>query len=229
MEKAGYTIKLEEYSPLGDFIQPSFTRDKSVFLSHFTKFNEEFANKFTEKLAFVKELESTFQLSEQQKETTKSLYLQAAKLSDDLNFTSLYFKDAGLSTAAITAIKKDINNHNIEGALLKTESLKQYIVANQQALEEQGMPNIFPDKLSNYLVDLAKKNKDQSEFMKAHKELTDANMVHYVELYSYISQIAQKGKVIFKNTVYADEYNISKYLKKMRASKKAAPNTPPTP
>ena len=229
MEKAGFTIKLEEYTTLGDFILPSFTRDQSVFLTHFTKFDAAFLTKFTTKLAFVKELESSFLITEQQKDTTKSLYLQATALNNDLNFTSLYFKDAGFSSTAITDLKKDLNNHNIEGAVLKIESLKQYIVANQPALEAQGMPHDFPVKLNDYKIDLEKKNKDQNEYMKAHKELTDANMAHYVELYSYISQIAQKGKVIFKKTVYADEYNISKYLKKMRGGNGGAAPSTPTP
>ncbi len=228
METTGFTIKLEEYTTLGDFILPSFTRDQSVFVTHFTKFDGTFLSNFTAKLAFVKELESTYQLTEQQKNTTRNLYLQAAELNNDLNFTSLYFKDAGLSTTVITALKKDINNHNIEGAVLKIESLKQFIVANQPLLEDQGMPHNFPAKLTGYKVDLQTKNKDQNEYMKAHKELTDANMTHYTELYGYISQIAQKGKVIFKKTVYADEYNISKYLKKMRANNGSTP-TPTTP
>lgn len=55
--------------------------------------------------------------------------------------------------------------------------------------------------------------------MKRTKKFTDTNKVHYQELYGYISQIATKEKFMFKGNIIQEEYNISKYLSKMRSNK----------
>ena len=51
------------------------------------------------------------------------------------------------------------------------------------------------------------------------KQLTEANTVHYNALYAFISKIATKGKLVFKNTVTQDEYTISKSISRMRAAR----------
>ncbi|WP_395074829.1 hypothetical protein [Flavobacterium sp.] len=114
----------------------------------------------------------------------------------------------------------------IEGAILKIESLKQFITANQPLLEEEGMASTFPAQLATHKTSFELKNKDQSEYMKQLKTLTDDNKAHYDELYDYISKVANKGKLLFKESRFKDEYNITKNLGKMRIFKQAQPATP---
>ena len=225
MAKSGFTIRQEEYTTLADFIISSFIRDQEKFTARFPKFNAAFLAAFTAKLDVLKELESTLLISEEQKATTAALYQEATELNNELNFVSNYLQDAGLNQAIITPLKNDLFAHNIEGAVLKIESIKQYLVANQPALEDEGMAPDFPSKLADHKISLAKKNKEQNEFMKSHRELTDANLAHYDELYDFITKIANKGKLLFKNTVYQNEYSITQNLQKMRAAS-PKPNQP---
>jgi hypothetical protein len=210
-------VRKEEYTVLGDFILTSYSRDLVTISTRFPKLGTAFKDEFVAKLNFVKALESGLVLKENQKEATSSLYQEAGELNGELNFVSSYFKDAGLNTALVTDLKNDLFNHNIEGALLKIEGLKQYIVAHLVALVEEGMEEHFPDKLTDHKVSLTAKNNAQNALINDHKELINANVAHYDALYSFIASIAEKGKLVFKGTVYQDEYTISKVMKRMRA------------
>jgi hypothetical protein len=222
----GFSVNLEEYTTLGDFIQPSFTRDLPIFTARFTNFNAAYLAKFNTKLEFVKKLESSIVVTEQQKKVTASLYAEASDVNNELNFLKENFKDAELNTKIITDIKNNLFAHNIEAAGLQLEGLRQFVIANQTALQSQGMAANFATQLQTHQTSLAAKNKDQSEFMKKNKKITDTNRAHYDELYGYIKQIATKGKLLFKDSIIKEEYNISKYLSKMR-SHKGGNDSPP--
>ena len=223
---AGFKIRKEEYIALADFILPSFTRDLAKFQERFPKFNAAFLEAFKTKTAFVKELESRLLITEKQKTATASLYAETAVLNTELNFLKENFKDANLNTNIITEIKDDLFSHNIEGAVLKIESLKQLIIANQIVLEEEGMASTFPAQLATHKSSFETKNRDQSEYMKQLKKLTDDNTAHYDDLYEFIAKVTNKGKLLFKESRIKEEYTISKNLGKMRASKQASSTTP---
>jgi hypothetical protein len=215
----GFKIRKEEYSTLADFMLPSFTRDQATFQQRFPKFDNTFLQAFIAKTAFIKTLESSLVITEQQKNATASLYLEASVLNTELNFLKQYFKDANLNTSIITDIKDDLQSHNIEGAVLKIESLKQFITANQAILVQEGMAANFTTQLEAHKVSFEQKNTDQSEYQKQIKTLTDNNKVHYEALYDFISKIATKGKLLFPDSRIKDEYNISKNIAKMRVAK----------
>ena len=218
---AGFTVRKEEYTALADFMLPSFTRDLALFQERFPKFNAAYLALFNAKTDFVKELESSIVVTEKQKNATAALYAEATTLGNELSFLKENFKDAGLNTSIVTNLKNDLSAHNIEGAVLKIESLKQYITANQTALEEEGMASTFAAQLATHKTSFELKNKDQSEYMKQLKTLTDDNKAHYDELYEYITKVASKGKLLFKDSRIKEEYNITKNLGKMRAAKQA--------
>ena len=212
-------LRKEEYTALGDFILPSFVRDQATIVAVFPKFDDAFLNAFTTKLAFVKQLESSLIKTEEQKGITSSLYQTAADLNAKLTVMNSYIADADLSTAIITNLKNDIYNRKIEGAILKIEALIQYITSNQRVLEAEGMPRDFATTLTNYKVELETKNGLQNQYMNSLKQLTETNGKHYEELYGFIAKIANKGKLVFKNTVIQDEYTITKSISRMRAAK----------
>lgn len=215
----GFTIKKEEYTPLADFILPSITRDLAAFTARFPKINLAYLDAFTAKLQFVKELEAQLVIQENQQAATAALYKEAAELNTELNFLKENFKDAALNTATIIELKAALTTHNIEGALLIIEALKQFIIAHQLQLQDEGMTPLFPAKLQDHITSLAALNVQQNQYMNARKTLTDKNKTHYNELYIYITNICNKGKILFKETVTQNEYNISKTIKKMKTSK----------
>ena len=174
-------VRIEEVSVMGDFVLTSYARDFNVIKSKFSKMDEAFRDGFIAKLDFVKVLESGLLLSENRKGVTASLYKEAKLLNEDLNFLSIYFNDASLDPAIVTALKHDLFVHNIEAVILKLEGLQQFVVANQTALTAHGMDAGFATVLTDYKVSLALKNKAQNELINNRKQLTDANRTHYDE------------------------------------------------
>jgi hypothetical protein len=215
-------VKIEEVAPYGDFVLTSYARDFDAIKAKFPKMDNAFRDGFIAKLDFVKELESSLVLTESQKAVTESLYAEAKRLNTDLNFLSAYFADASLNTAIVTGLKNDLLNRNIEGAILKIESVKQFVASNQAALIAQGMDANFADVLTDYKVSLTQKNNEQNELFNNRKQLTDANQVHYDELLKMIKKIVRNGKLVFKGSVTQDEYTTGKIVQRMRAAKKKA-------
>lgn len=216
----GFKVRFEEYTPLGDFIMTSFVRDQPKIVDKFPKFNEAFLTAFQTKLAEVKVLESTLELTEEQKKATFELYAEADEVNKELNFLNSYFKDAGLSTDAVSDLKKSLSRGNIEGALLEMNDVKQYIEAHLDALIEEGMAADYPARLQAHRVSMAAKNALQNSVINTRKQLVEANLTEYKNLYGYISKVAAKGKLVFANSVIEDEYNITKLIQKMRAPKR---------
>jgi len=214
---AGINPRKEEYTTLGDFIKVSFVRDQPLIVARFPKMNAAFLTGFTGKLTEVRVLESGLVLTEQQKANKVSLDAEAAGLNKELNFLSSYFADAGLDTEVVSALKKDLSKGNIEGAVLKIESVKQYVVANQAALVAEGMAAGFAATMTGHKTSLEQKNTAQNSVLNSHKTLIDNNKDKYAELYGFIAKIAKNGKLVFDGTVTEDEYTISKIIKRMRS------------
>lgn len=211
-------FRKEEYTALGDFILPSFERDQATIVALFPKFDSVFLTAFTTKLSFVKQLESNLVKRLEQKNVTISLYQIASDLSNQLSILNSYMADAGLPTNIISALKRDLHDHNIEGAILKLEGLLQVVRNNQTVLEAEGMLTDFGRTLADYKVQLETKNGLQNQYMNSLKQLTESNGSHYEELYGFIVKITTKGKLVFKGSVVKDEYTISKSIRRMRAA-----------
>jgi hypothetical protein len=188
--------------------------------------NAGYLDAFRNQLVVVKKLEGTLKLTEDQKSATAELYAEADVVNKDLNFLSSYFRDAGLPTEAITQLKKSLTKSNIEGALLEMNNVKQYVEANQAALEAEGMSAGYPSELEGHRVSMAAKNTLQNSVLNSRKLLVDANKGDYKALYEFIKTVAEKGKLVFKGTVIEDEYSITKLIGRMRAPKKGGGNGP---
>ena len=216
----GFSVRSEEYAPLGDFLRVSFVRDQAAIEVRFKKLDATYLAAFDGQLEVVKKLEGTLKLTEDQKKATAELYAEADVVNKDLNFLSSYFKDAGLPTGAISSLKKSLKSGNIEGALLEMKDLRQYVIANQAALVDEGMDAGYELELKGHIDSMEALNTLQNSVLNARKQLVDANMADYKKLYEFISTIAEKGKLVFKGTVVEDEYNITKLVGRMRAPKK---------
>lgn len=222
----GFSVRSEEYAPLADFLMVSFVRDQASILLRFKKLDAAFLGEFQGQLVLVKALEGTLKLSEDQKKATAQLYAEADVVNKGLNFLSVYFKDAALPTVAITGLKKTLNSSNIEGALLEMKDLKQYITAHEAALIDEGMAVGYVAELEGHIVSMAVLNTTQNSVMNIVKQLVSANKSDYKKLYAYITTVARNGKLVFKDTVVADEYSITKLIGKMRAPKKGGGDLP---
>lgn len=220
-------LKIEEFSPVAGFLKDSFAVDRVALASKFAKFTPQFEADFNAQRLLVNNLDSTLVLTQEQKEVTALLYSKADEINTELNFLSFYFRDAGLDASLITKIKKNLTARNIEGACLKLSDIIQYINANQTLLESKGMASTYSADLANSKLYLETKNEVQNTVKNAVKSLYNANRASYDNLYSYISTICDAGKIMYKGQVKADEYTISKIIKRMRSNNKGGGNTTP--
>ena len=212
-------IRKEEYTSLGDFVRKSFVRDQAIIMERYPKLNAAFLADFTAKLEEVKTLESGLVLTDKQKTITANLYAEAAELNRELNFLKSYTDAAGLNTGIIIILKNDLARNNIEGAVLKIESLRQFVRENLETLIEEGMAANFPATLEEYKSSLAEKNAQQNVFMNERKELTGSNITHYNILYGYLSKIMNAGKLVFEDSIKKDEYSVRRLVSRMRSPK----------
>ena len=222
-------IRNEEYSTLGGFLIESFGDDKSVIEIRFPKLNDVYFGAFRDQLQKVKNLEGTLKLTEQEKKATESLYAEAYEVNVELNFLSSYMKDAGLSTDAVSKLKRSLTTSNIEGAVLQLKDVKGYVVDNLTALVAEGMSADYPAKMEDHIVSMDTKNILQNKVMEARKGLVKANKDDYKKLYDFISTVAEKGKLVFAGDIKEDQYNITKLLKKMRAPNNGGGGDSPKP
>jgi hypothetical protein len=225
----GFTIKIEEYAPLGDIILFNYTRDLPTIVTRYPKLNEAYKASFAAKLETIKTQEKNLVITKQKKAITTSLYYEADELVEELIFVKDYIEDAGLDNSIVTALIRDLRSRNIEGACDKIETLKQYIQANQAPILEEGMAPAFPSTLESHKTSLAQKNKDQKTTSDSGIIVTGNNNSNYTDLYNDIINIADKAKKVFKNTPFEDQYVISKILQSMRSANKGVGSNTPTP
>ncbi len=212
-------VKKEEYTSLGDFIKKNFIKDQAAIMERYPKLNADFLANFTTALEEVKVLESGLVLTQEQKKVTASLFAEATILNKELNFVKSYINHAGLETFIIQELKEDLVRDNIEGAVLRIESLKQFISKHLLTLVNEGMASNFPEILETHKINLAEKNALQNDFMNKRKALTEANKSKYKVLYEFILKIVDAGKLVFDGTITADEYSLTKNISRMRAAR----------
>lgn len=222
------TIRKEEYAPLADFIKESFVKDQDAIMIRYPKMDASFLADFEAKIEVIKRLESSLVITEEQKNATASMYEEANELNNELNFLNSYIKEAKLTANGIVSdLKKDLKSSNIEGAILKIETVRQYVVAHEAVLIAEGMNPNFATTLANHNTSLIEKNKSQNKLINARKELTEANKKEYSDLYKSIVKIARAGKLVLNGSIRKDEYTITKITSRMRAAKKNNAATPP--
>jgi len=201
-------LRIEEYLPVGSFLETSFSRDRAELEEDFSEFTETYENDFKNQLHIVSELEDSLVLTEEQKGVTKSLYAASGAMSKELNVLAFHFKRAKLDTKIITKAKKDLTKGNAEGANLKIKAIIQMIDSKTEALESKGMKSGYSSQLNIKNIDLLAKNVLQNKLMDDRGQLAENNSGVYKALYEYISTIATAGKIIYAGQGKRDEYVI---------------------
>ena len=212
------SIKLENYVPIADMLDTSLTRDLTIFNTEIGSFNEDYLAAFRLLKGQVRELDQANTILQQQKVITKKLYAAADAFKKPLSLFLQIAKKTDIDLKLIKGLTADLTARNIEGAMLKMTKLKQIIEANESILVEKGMKNAFSVVLEDTFNIFMIKSNEQNTLMSQRKLLVSHNSSKYDELYEYISDICATGKILFKGEVKADEYIISKIIKRLRAN-----------
>lgn len=211
--KVSNNLKKESYTAVAEFMLVSFERDLSEFTKSFKTVDTEYLSKFKSAIAEAKSLGSAMAIQAEQKNVTKKLYEYADQLKDMIAFLKRYAEKANLETTILGRIATSLRAKNIEKSVIDTRAALPYFIENKDKMTD--MPEGFLDKIEPIIDNFEKLNISQNSLMNQRKQITSESKDVYQKLYVYISEIADMGKMIYKQSTKKDEYTISKILSRM--------------
>lgn len=212
-------IKQEEYLPLAKDLMASFNRDLTDFENEDHNYSQTYKDAFQAKITEVEQKEASNTALVQQKQITQDLYLLGENLKKPLKSLRIRIERAAIPTKLTVQILKDIKSRNFEGVSEKLGNLISLVDNNSAALEAKGMKNTVPQDLQNAQTNIAAKADEQTQLMKKVASIVNSNNELYDQLYQFISEICEDGKLIYEGEQKADEYTIKKMLAKLHANK----------
>jgi len=202
------------------FLKTNFLADREEIEQVFQEFDTDYEKQYVTQIETVKKLDRRFAKTQQQVGASQALYNFSDTINTEMNVVSFKFKSAGLDTALIATVKKDLKNLDIEGAVEKITTLSQVIAENAVVLQPKGIAPDYPSKLIEKGEKLLGLNVQQNKLMDEGEKMTDANKKEYDKLRKMVSKIIGAGKIVFKDEKRADFYNLRKLIRRMRAPEK---------
>jgi len=203
------------------FLKTNFLADREEIEQVFQEFDTDYEKEYVAQIETVKKLDRRFAKTQQQVGASQALYNFSDTINTEMNIVSFKFKSAGLDTALIATVKKDLKNLDIEGAVEKITTLSQVIAENAVVLQPKGIAPDYPSKLIENGEKLLGLNVQQNKLMDDGEKMTDTNKKEYDKLRKMVSKIIGAGKIVFKDEKRADFYNLRKLIRRMRAPEKS--------
>ena len=183
-------LKQENYVTIADFMVASLERDLADFTAIYKTINKDYLSGFKNAIAQVREFSSTTFSRVEQKQTTQSLYKKADELSHKITLLKSYAKR--------------------EGATKELREVLPYI--QNIATELADMPDDFLSTITPTVAEMEALNTKQNVLINKNKLNTADKKPLYSNLYKYISEVAEAGKIVYNGNTKKDEYIISKIL-----------------
>ncbi|BEV04622.1 hypothetical protein [Chryseobacterium gambrini] len=212
-------IQKEEYVPIADALLRSLTRDIDIFESSNHLFNSAYLTAMQNKTDQVRAKETGDALLVQQKQATQDLYVLGNELNKPMKLLDMVVKKANVKTTLPSDVLKKIKNRNFEGALLTLKALKDVVASQSDVLISNGMKADTVTVLENAFAAITAKSNEQTSLQQQRKAFTSENKELYKELYTYISEVAKLGKIIFQGEQKASEYTLENLIAMVHSSK----------
>lgn len=203
-------LKQENYVTVADFMVASLERDLNDFTKFYKTMNSNYLEGFKNAIAQVREFSSTTFSRVEQKQTTQKLYQLADELAHKITLLKSYAKRAKKDAPTLTSIYKQLRSRNIEGATKELREAMPYI--QNIAPELADMPDDFLNGIPDTITQMEELNTKQNVLINKNKLNTADKKPLYNALYTYISDVAEAGKIIYKDNTKKDEYIITKIL-----------------
>lgn len=208
-------LKQENYIAVADFILVSFEKDLSSFKEVFKTMNENYLERFKTLIEDAKNSVSSTEIKMRQKDVTKQLYEKIKNLNEILSLLKKYAKRVNVDVSMLNDIILNLKKKNVEGAIKLLRDAFPYLLSISNKLVD--MPDNFLNKIYPLISNLENLNIEQNTLMNQSKEVNNERKPIYKNLYKYISEIAEAGKVIYKNSYKKDEYTISKIIARVQS------------
>jgi len=213
-------ILKEEYVPIADALLASFRRDLPQLEAENHLYNADYLLAMQNKTDEVRAKESGDATLAQQKLTTKELYTLGNTLVKPMKLLNIVFDKAGMENPLASDVLKKVNSRNFEGTLKNLKSLKEVVASQSTLLTSAGMKANTEAMLQDAFDAITAKSNEQSNLQQQRKAFSSENQGVYRELYSYISQVAKIGKIVFQGEQKASEYTIENLIAMVNASRK---------
>ncbi|MDO4728956.1 MAG: hypothetical protein Q4B43_08150 [Bacteroidota bacterium] len=207
-------LKQENYTVVADFIAASFEKDLTDFTAVFKTMDINYLERFKKSINEAKNSVSATEIKMKQKEATKKLYEKSKKLYESIYLLKKYAKRADTDVSMLDDIISNLKKKNIEGAIKLLRDAFPYLMSISNKLVD--MPDDFLNRIFPIISKLENLNIEQNILMNESKEKNNERKPIYKNLYKYISEIAEAGKVIYKNSYKKDEYTISKIISRIQ-------------
>jgi hypothetical protein len=212
-------IQKEEYVPIADALLRSLSRDIDLFESTNHLFNASYLSAMQNKTNDVRAKETGDALLVQQKQATQDLYLLGNDLNKPMKLLNLVLNKADIKTTSASDVLRKIKRRNFEGALQSLKSLKDVVTSQSDLLISNGMKADTVTLLENSFAAITSKSNEQTSLQQQRKAFTSENKRLYKELYTYISEVARLGKIIFQREQKASEYTIENLIAMVHSAK----------
>ena len=228
-----YNCKDEELPVIGKFVSFSFKRDQSDFQGYSPKFAMPFITSFDEKIEEVKELVAPHSEMVQQKVITERLYATMRGLSDPTSrlggYVDMAFPELRLSLTdfGITALRKSLNTKDPESVMQSIREVLRNTSTYGEVLSTQGLTEDLVSRMADGYSSIESDVQERYEITSNRKNIIQANIGTFNDLYSILGEILYVGKILyqFTNAAKEKEYTFSQLMKSVRRT--STPLVPP--
>lgn len=212
----GLKLKQENYTAVADFMLVNLERDLQDIAKVFKTIDDEFLQAFKEANQALKNASSSVLVRQHQKKTTKEIYEKADVFKEKLSLLKIYIKRAKLEVPLLKETISALQNRNIEKVVKNTRELLPFITENTDKIKD--MPSDFLSDIPSIITYFEEKNTEQNLLISKGKQTTSEVKPLYKVLYEYISEVAEVGKIVYKNSPKKEDYTIVKILQRMGAT-----------
>lgn len=209
----GLKLKQEGYTAVADFMLVNLERDLQDFTKVFRTIDDDFLQAFKEANQALKNASSSVLIKQSQKKTTKEIYEKADAFKEKLSLLKIYIKRAKLEVPLLQETISALQSRNIERVVKNMRELLPFITENKDKIKD--MPSDFLSDIPQTIADFEEKNTEQNLLISKGKQTTSEVKPLYNTLYHYISEVAEVGKIVYKNSPKKDDYTIVKILQRM--------------
>lgn len=209
-------LKQEDYTAVADFMLANLEKDLADFTKVFKTIDSDYVEKFKEANQQLKEATSSVITKQEQKNTTQDLYIQADGFKEKLSLLKAYAKRAKVEAPLLQDTIMAIKARNIEKVVKNTREILPFLTQNASKIKD--MPEGFLLDIPQIITELEEKSTKQNLLISQGKQSTAEGKNLYIKLYQYIKDIADTGKIVYKNSPKKEDYIISKILQRMNVS-----------
>ena len=223
MIEKNYSCKNEELPVIAGYLLFTIKRDLNIFTDFSPKFNAAYVAAFEAKTNQVTHILNPRAETVDMKAVTENLYAAMDRLLDPIAKLERYVKLAGsdvpvnVKDFGLSKLRKRIWARDAEGVLDGLKTVNSYIDAYATQLEAQGLSEGMINLFLTSSTTINDYNQKQYEIFAERKVLVETNQQTLNELYKFIAEVCDIGKVIFRgNPALTKAYTFSELKKRVR-------------